>query len=265
MTRDGRGRLLAAAACCAAGTGWVLAGPATAGAQRAPRAAVVEVTLGKPSEFGVTLSRLANLPLGTIAFRVTNEGKAPHDFKVCSTPARTSATTTCRGKVTRLLDAGQSATLLVTFTRGGTYEFLSDVAGRAGLGMKGLLGVGVSAPEGGTSTDTLVPDVAQSGRPAATCSSPSRMSTVVVEMREYSFVIREPRIPCGLVTFVETNEGTIDHNADIVGAAGGAGPVIHAGDKARFTVSLVPGTYAAQCDMPGHAALGMVGEITVTG
>src|SRR5262249_51954974 len=101
--------------------------------------------------------------------------------------------------------------------------------------------------------------------PAATCATPDRMTTVTVELSEYSLDFLQQRIPCGTVTFVETNDGTLDHDVDLVGVPGGAGPVIHPGDKARFTVSLAPGTYEAQCDVPGHAALGMVGQITAGG
>jgi uncharacterized cupredoxin-like copper-binding protein len=270
---------LAVLAACGAAAWWLLAGPATADRRAgwAPRTTVVDVTLGKPSEFGITLSKLSSLPLGTVVFKVTNRGKAPHDFRVCAAVAKTTAKSSCRGKATRILDAGQSATLVVTFKRLGMYEFLCDLAGHAGLGMKGLLGVGVTvAPAvtalagsgGGQGTSGAV---ASSGAttpgagPGATCATPDRLTTVTVELSEYSIDFLQQRIPCGTVTFLETNDGTLDHDVDLLGVPGGAGPVIHPGDKARFTVSLAPGTYEAQCDVPGHAALGMVGQITVTG
>jgi uncharacterized cupredoxin-like copper-binding protein len=269
---------LAVLAACGAAAGWLLAGPASATgrADRAPRTTVVDVTLGKPSEFGITLSKLSSLPLGTVVFKVVNRGKTPHDFRVCAGVAKTSARSACRGKATRILDGGQSQTLVVTFRTAGTYEFLCDLAGHAGLGMKGLLGVGVPvAPPaqaltgsggGQASSGAVAPSaVSRGATPGATCATPDRMTTVDVELSEYSLDFRQQRIPCGTVTFVETNDGTLDHDVDLVGVPGGAGPVIHPGDKARFTVSLAPGTYAAQCDVPGHAALGMVGQITVTG
>jgi uncharacterized cupredoxin-like copper-binding protein len=270
------------AACGAAGAGWLLAGPAAAAgrAEQARRATVVDVTLGKPSEFGITLSKLSGLPLGAIVFKVTNRGRAPHDFRVCAVPAKTTAKSSCRGKATRVLDGGQSATLVVNFKTAGTYEFLCDLAGHAGLGMKGLLGVGAGV---GATAGPAVPALAGSGSgqasagavssatappgatAGATCATPDRMTTVTVELSEYSLDFLQQRIPCGTITFVETNDGTLDHNVDLVGVPGAAGPVIHPGDKARFTVSLAPGTYVGQCDVPGHAALGMVGQITVTG
>jgi nitrite reductase (NO-forming) len=267
--------LVALAACCAGMTAWMLAGPAAATVKKssAAKVTVVTVTLGKPSEFGIKLSKFSNLPAGPITFKVTNKGKAQHDFELCSVTAKTTAKNACVGKTTKLLSAGQSATLTVTVTKKGTYEYLCSVPGHAKIGMKGLLGVGVAVtapttaasttPAAATTTTTTTTAAGGAGG-GATCATPTRATTVTVGMDEYSFTMSQTSIPCGQVTFVETNNGVLDHNIDVMGATGGAGPIIHQGDTARFTVALNPGNYNTQCDVPEHAVLGMVGQITVT-
>jgi uncharacterized cupredoxin-like copper-binding protein len=265
--------VLAATAALGAGVAaWMLVGPASATvkAHAATKVTVVAVTLGKPSEFGIKLSKFSNLPAGVITFKVTNKGKAQHNFKLCAVASKTSATNACVGKVTKTLNAGQSATLTVTVKKTGTYEYLCAVPGHAKIGMKGLLGVGVKVstttpPTTTTTSTTTKTSTTTTTTPGgAMCATPSRATTVTVGMSEYAFQMSQTSIPCGTVTFVETNNGVLDHNINILGASGGAGPIIHQGDTARFTVSLNPGTYNTQCDVPEHAVLGMVGQITVT-
>jgi uncharacterized cupredoxin-like copper-binding protein len=102
-------------------------------------AATIAVTAGKPSEFGFKLSA-KTVAHGAVTFAVTNGGAIPHTFKVCS-KATTTAANSCSGKVTPMLSGGQKATLKVTFSKAGTYEYLCTVPGHAAGGMKGLLKV----------------------------------------------------------------------------------------------------------------------------
>jgi uncharacterized cupredoxin-like copper-binding protein len=111
--------------------------PAVAGASATTR--TVAVTAGKPAEFRFRLLT-KTFPHGAVAFKVTNGGQLPHDFKICASPKGGSANT-CTGKVTRLLAPGQSATLTYTFKTKGTYEYLCTVPGHAAAGMKGDLKV----------------------------------------------------------------------------------------------------------------------------
>jgi uncharacterized cupredoxin-like copper-binding protein len=120
-------------------------------------ATVITVTAGKPVELGFKLSKVSEVPAGTVTFKVTNEGIAFHSFKLCTTPVTTDAKNTCTGVVTKLLKHGQSATLTVKLTKSGKYEYLCAVPGHAAAGMKGLIGVGVavkSAPATSTTTTT---------------------------------------------------------------------------------------------------------------
>jgi uncharacterized cupredoxin-like copper-binding protein len=100
----------------------------------------VTVTAGKPSEFTFALSQKTAL-LGAVSFTVTNRGALPHDFKICSTPT-TKLGNSCTGKSTKLISPGASATLVFTFMKKGSYEYLCTVSGHAAAGMKGLLKVG---------------------------------------------------------------------------------------------------------------------------
>ena len=62
---------------------------------------------------------------GVVVFKVTNVGALQHDFQI-------------KGRKTRLLTHGKSATLRVTFLRKGTYPYKCTVSGHATLGMKGV-------------------------------------------------------------------------------------------------------------------------------
>src|SRR5713101_347420 len=145
------------------------------GTHLAAKVTIVTVTAGKPSELAFKLSKFSALPAGPITFKVTNMGLGFHDFKICTTPVTSLAKNACLGKVTKLLQHGDTATLTVTLTKHGKYEYLCAVTGHAGAGMKGLLGVGVgvtaSASAAGstngssstTSSGTSVPQTPSAG------------------------------------------------------------------------------------------------------
>lgn len=89
-------------------------------------ATTLTVTLGKPSEFKITLSKKTILR-GVTTFKVTNKGAISHDFKIA-------------GKKTVMLKTGKAATLKATLKRG-KYAYLCTVPGHAAAGMKGILTV----------------------------------------------------------------------------------------------------------------------------
>jgi iron uptake system component EfeO len=62
---------------------------------------------------------------GIVVFKVTNQGALKHDFQI-------------KGRKTKLLSRGQSATLRITFLRKGHYPYKCTVAGHAAGGMKGV-------------------------------------------------------------------------------------------------------------------------------
>lgn len=89
-------------------------------------ATTVTVTLGKPGEFNITLSK-KTIVKGVTTFKVTNKGGISHDFKIA-------------GKKTVNLKTGKTATLRATLKKG-KYPFLCTLPGHAAGGMKGTLTV----------------------------------------------------------------------------------------------------------------------------
>jgi nitrite reductase (NO-forming) len=225
--------------------------------------AIVIVTTGKPSEFSFTLSK-RTAAVGTVIFKVTNRGKVPHSFEVCSSATTSLTANSCKGKVTAMLKPGQSQTLTVIFRKAGKYEYLCTVPGHAQLGMKGLIGVGVAAPpppktttvaSTSTSTSTSTTTTAKS------CASPQTTS-FTVSMFDFGFSGVPASAPCGTLNVTEVNNGQADHNIDFNGQAGG---IISPVQSQTFKVNLTPGSYSYICDVPGHDGLGMHGQISITG
>jgi uncharacterized cupredoxin-like copper-binding protein len=64
-------------------------------------------------------------PRGVVIFKVTNPASQPHDFHI-------------KGRTTRLLRTGQSATLRVTFTRKGRYPYKDTFDHHAQFGCRGV-------------------------------------------------------------------------------------------------------------------------------
>jgi uncharacterized cupredoxin-like copper-binding protein len=93
-------------------------------AQSSEKAALLARVTVKASEFKFVLSK-KTARRGVVVFKVTNVGKIKHDFDI-------------KGRKTRLLSHGQSATLRVTFLRKGHYPYKCTVPGHAAAGMKGV-------------------------------------------------------------------------------------------------------------------------------
>jgi uncharacterized cupredoxin-like copper-binding protein len=96
------------------------------GGSSSTAATTVSVTLGKPGEFNITLSKKA-IAKGVTTFKVVNKGAIAHDFKIA-------------GKTTKHLTTGKTATLKATLKKG-KYPFLCTLPGHAAGGMKGTLTV----------------------------------------------------------------------------------------------------------------------------
>jgi uncharacterized cupredoxin-like copper-binding protein len=99
----------------------------------------VNVSLSKSNEFHFLLSK-STVPHGVVKFTFTNNGNLPHDFKVCSSNKGGTATA-CTGKSTPMITPGNKATLTVSLTKAGKYEYLCTVSGHAAAGMNGLVTV----------------------------------------------------------------------------------------------------------------------------
>jgi uncharacterized cupredoxin-like copper-binding protein len=237
---------LVAIAAAGLAVGFAQAGAAHPQAAKAANA-TTKITV-VASEFKYVFSKRSIAAPGTVIFTVINKGKISHDFKI-------------GGKKIPNLLPGKSAKLTVKFTKKGHYAYLCTIPGHAGAGMKGTFSVATAAvapPPSSTPTTTTTP------APTTTSTVPvgTAKTTVTVNMVEYAFQLSQSSIPSGQITFVIKNSGNEIHNFAILGNKAGA--QIGPGATETWTVSLPPGTYNYDCDVPFHAERGMTGQFTVT-
>ena len=95
---------------------------------------------------------------------------------------------------------------------------------------------------------------------AAPTAASAATTKVTVTATEFHFKLSKASVPAGKVTFVLVNKGKLGHDFAI---AGKKTHVIGHGKSATLTVSLKKGKYPYKCTVPGHAALGMKGILTV--
>ena len=77
---------------------------------------------------------------------------------------------------------------------------------------------------------------------------------------ELKFTLSKKTIAKGVTTFKVTNKGKLDHDFKI---AGKKTVMLKAGKTATLKVTLKAGKFAFLCTVPGHAAAGMKGTLTV--
>ena len=230
----------------AATSSGILAGSSSASTSKSASQHVTVIA----KEFSFTLSK-KSVKTGTVIFTVKNKGKLAHDFAIA-------------GKRTPLIAPGKSAILKVKFKQQGRFTYMCTVPGHAAAGMKGVLSIGVS------SKSTATTPTPTSTTPASTTSTVpvgTAQTTVNVSITEFKFTLTVngqtvSSVPSGQVTFVITNNGRVSHNFDLEGLHDGA--LLSHGQSESWTVTLPPGEVAYQCDVPGHAALGLTGYLIVT-
>jgi uncharacterized cupredoxin-like copper-binding protein len=232
--------------CLAIGIAVALVGFRAAAAYSSASAGKTTITVTM-SEYKFKLSKSKNIPKGTVVFKLVNKGKIPHNFRI-------------NGKTSKLIAPGKTGSLTVTFKKKGSFAYLCTVTGHAKLGMKGVLGIATAPVTTPTTTTTATS--------ASTCASP-QATTVTVSEFEYGFTLSQTTAPCGTITFVMTNNGSIVHDFILYGAqpaTSGLGPTLNPGQSATMqTVVDKAGAYQYICDVPHHAELGMTGTFTVTG
>jgi uncharacterized cupredoxin-like copper-binding protein len=108
----------------------------------------------------------------------------------------------------------------------------------------------------GVALAALVAAAPVAARPAATATT-----TITVTMKEFKFTLSKTRVKHGTVTFKLINKGHVQHDFAI---AGKKSPKIKPGKTGKLTVTLKKGKIAYKCTLPGHAAAGMKGKLTVT-
>jgi len=107
----------------------VLALAALAAAHTVAEASAASTTVHvTEKEFNIKLSTGSVARPGTVTFDVKNAGKVAHDFRI-------------KGKQTRLIQPGKTASLTVAFKKKARYHYICAVPGHAALGMKGVFTV----------------------------------------------------------------------------------------------------------------------------
>ena len=98
--------------------------------------------------------------------------------------------------------------------------------------------------------------------PVAARPSAAAATTVTVTMKEFKFTLSKTKVPHGKVTFKLVNKGSLPHDFKI---AGKKSPMVSPKKTKLFVVTLnKKGKFKYICTVPGHAAAGMKGTLTVT-
>jgi uncharacterized cupredoxin-like copper-binding protein len=96
--------------------------------------------------------------------------------------------------------------------------------------------------------------------PAFGARTHATSTAVTVTATEFHFKLSKTSVPHGSVTFTLVNKGKLAHDFKI---AGKKTVLVKPGKSAKLTVTLKKGKAAYLCTVPGHAAAGMKGTLTV--
>lgn len=93
------------------------------------------------------------------------------------------------------------------------------------------------------------------------------MQVVTIVAREFAFEPNEIRVRPGMVRFVVRNEGSVEHDFEIVGVAehgmAHEQKLFRPGETYTVEVELAPGRYEVVCNVAGHRESGMTAAIIV--
>ncbi len=101
--------------------------------------------------------------------------------------------------------------------------------------------------------------------PFMATAAPATMHATTVKVTagkptEFHFTLSKKSVPAGAVTFSIVNKGKLAHDFKI---GGKTSKMIQPGKSATLKVTLKKGKSAYLCTVPGHAAAGMKGTLTV--
>lgn len=99
-----------------------------------------------------------------------------------------------------------------------------------------------------------------------TAAAGGDVQEVQLEIKEWQITPSNVEVKAGKVRFIVTNAGTMSHNITILqnGDVIGATPTFAPSEGPKtIEVDLKAGTYNMMCSLPGHAARGQTGTITV--
>jgi plastocyanin len=106
---------------------------------------------------------------------------------------------------------------------------------------------------------------AQTTTSAATTTAAPGVQKVDVSESEWKIVLPKTTLSAGKYEFDVSNKGKFPHDLTIKGpGVSAATPTFNAGQTAKLTVDLKPGSYDFYCSIPGHKAAGMDQKVTVS-
>jgi uncharacterized cupredoxin-like copper-binding protein len=135
--------------------------------------------------------------------------------------------------------------------------------GRRAVGRVALLPLAALATAGGLSGATLGLD-AVAATPAGASTQPT---SVKATETDFHIALSKKSFAPGRYTFVTVNKGQTTHALEITGSGlkNAFTKNLSPGQQAKLTVTLKKGAYDIFCPVPGHKALGMNVNITVSG
>ena len=111
-----------------------------------------------------------------------------------------------------------------------------------------------------TSAAALLAVLGVVAAPALGSRTHASATAVTVTATEFKFKLSKTSVPHGSVTFTLVNKGKLAHDFKI---GGKKTALVKPGKSAKLTVTLKAGKLAYLCTVPGHAAAGMKGKLTV--
>lgn len=236
------------------------AAAATPGEAAAPAAAAEPVTIVSHDIYFEPKD--VTIPANTdVTFVLPNEGVTMHNFSIPDLGVSVD------------IQPGETKEVVVN-APAGTYAFDCNVPGHKEAGMVGTLTVeegagAAAAPAAATAEQAAASPAAaeatpaEAAAPAAEAAAPASAEPVTVVSHDIYFDPKEITIPANTdVTFILPNEGVTLHNFSIPDL--GVDVDIAPGETQEVVVNAPAGTYAFDCNVPGHKEAGMVGTLTVT-
>ncbi len=193
-----------------------------------------------------------------VAFILPNEGVTIHDFSIDALGISVS------------IDPGATQEITIN-APAGTYEYYCNIPGHKAAGMVGTLTVVAdaaapaadAAPAAATAEQAAEQAPAAEATPAAEAAAQAAAEPVTIVSHDIFFDPKDVTIPANTnVTFILPNEGVTLHNFFIPDL--GIDVDIAPGKTQEVVVNAPAGTYAFDCNVPGHKEAGMIGTLTVT-
>ena len=136
---------------------------------------------------------------------------------------------------------------------------------------KSMIAIAIAIPlsltacGGGDDTSSTAAATAESTAAETTASGGGGASSSLnISETEYKLDPADPTAGAGSVTFNVSNDGGVTHALEVEGnGVEEETDDISAGQSAKLTVDLQPGTYEIYCPIDDHKGLGMEGTLTV--